>query len=88
MSVNISRDNFKIKVKPITLSKDGNEEQIDWMISANMLPDVFAGDTVGNRFRYKVLITSGSIQAVPREVWAPLERLSAVMSWYEKHLFL
>ena len=76
-------DNFKIKIMPITLSEDGYEEQLDWMIGANMLPDVFAHDAAGNRFQYKVLITSGSIQAIPKEFWAPLERLSAVMSWYE-----
>ena len=35
------------------------------------------------KFQYKALITSGQIQAIPKEKWARYERLSSLMSWYE-----
>lgn len=77
-------NNFNIKIKPIAFSKDNYKEELDWMIGANMLPDVFAHNATSNKFQYNVLISSGSIQPIPKESWAPLTRLSAVMSWYEK----
>ncbi len=76
-------DNFKIKIKPITFTRDNYQSELDWMIGANMLPDVFAHDIIENKMEYKVLITSGLVQSIPKELWAGYERLGAVMGWYE-----
>ncbi len=74
---------FNIIIKPVAMSRDNYREELDWMMGANMLPDVFANDIMTNKFQYRVLIDSGSIQSVPKNMWAKLDRLSAVMSWYE-----
>ena len=76
-------DQFKIKIKPITFTRDNYQSELDWMIGANMLPDVFPQDITGNKLQYKVLITSGLAQSVPKELWSAYERLGAVMGWYE-----
>ena len=75
--------NFKIKIKPITLTRENYKSELDWMVGANMLPDVFAHDVTGNRLQYKAMILAGQIQPIPKHIWAGTERLSAVMSWYE-----
>ena len=75
--------NFRIKIKPITLTKENYKSELDWMVGANMLPDVFAHDVTGNKLQYKAMILAGQIQPIPKSLWAGTERLSAVMSWYE-----
>ena len=80
---NYIQDYFNIIIKPVAMSRDNYREELDWMMGANMLPDVFANDVMTNKFQYRVLIDSGSIQPVPKAMWATLDRLSAVMSWYE-----
>ncbi len=82
--VSCIEDEFKIKIKPMTFTKENYKEEMDWMISANMLPDVFAHDVISNKMQYRVLITSGLIQPVSKNIWAQKENLSRVMSWYEK----
>lgn len=77
------KENFKIDLKPITLSKDDWKSQIDWMVGANQLPDVFVHDVMENKFQYAQLINTGAIAPLPKEVWGQMDRLSAVLSWYE-----
>ena len=75
---------FRIRIKPMTFTIENYSDEVNWMISANMLPDVFAHDVLSDKMQYRVLITSGQIQPVPKKIWAGKENLSRVMSWYEK----
>lgn len=78
------KQNFKIDLKPITLSIDNWQSELDWMMGANQLPDVFVHDILGNKFQYKQLITTGAIRELPKEMWGQMQRLSEVLSWYEE----
>ena len=76
-------DKFKIKIKPMTFTKDNYKNELEWMIGANMLPDVFAHDVTEDKLQYKVMKLSGLIQPIPKELWSKEENISRVMSWYE-----
>ncbi len=75
--------NFKIDIKPITLSTDNWRSELDWMAGANQLPDVFMHDVTDNKLQYKQLINAGALSFLPKEIWGKMQRLSEVLSWYE-----
>ncbi|MCK5128340.1 MAG: hypothetical protein KAQ68_00700 [Clostridiales bacterium] len=78
------KDKFKIDIKPITLSTNNWKEELDWMVGANQLPDVFVHDVVENKLQFKQLINTGAITPLPKETWGQMKRLSEVLSWYEE----
>lgn len=77
------KDNFGIDIKPITLSNESWRDEINWMASANQLPDVFVHDIAENKIQFKQLINTGAIAPLPKDIWGQMKRLSEVLSWYE-----